>query len=103
MPEDQVKIKKQSYESDGMVCCSDGEHYPYGTSLRFSDEMIEELGIENLAVGDIVEVRGFAFVDHKSEHSNTDHSEKSIGLQLTTVKVRREESDLAEQLYGPNS
>ena len=47
--------------------------------------------------------RGFAFVDHKSEHSNTDHSEKSIGLQLTTVKVRREESDRAEQLYGPNS
>ena len=103
MPEDQAKIKKQSYESEGMVCCSDGEHYPYGTNLRFSDEMIEELGIENLAVGDIVEVRGFAFVDHKSEHSNTAYSEKSIGLQLTTVKVRREESDRAEQLYGPNS
>lgn len=103
MPEDQVKIKKQSHESDGMVCCSDGEHYPYGTSLSFDKELIEELGIENLAVGDIVEVRGFAFVDRKSEHSSTEHSDKNIGLQFTTVKVKREESDRAEQLYGPDS
>lgn len=103
MPEDQVKIKKQSHESEGMVCCSDGDHYPYGTSLSFEDEMIAELGAENLSVGDIVEVRGFAFVDRKSEHSSTDHSSKSIGLQLTTVKLRREESDRAETMYGPNS
>ena len=103
MPEDQVKIKKQSHESDGMVCCSDGSHYPWGTSLSFDDGLIEELGAENLAVGDIVEVRGFAFVERKSEHSDTDSSSKSISLQLTTIKVKRETDDRAVQLYGPNS
>lgn len=103
MPDDQVKIKKQSYESDGMVCCSDGDHYPYGTSLRFDKDMIEELGIDSLAVGDVVEIRAFAFVDSKSEHSNTEYSDKTVGLQLTSIKVKREEGDRAEQLYGPNS
>ena len=65
--------------------------------------MIEELGVDNLAVGDIVEVRGYAFVERKSEHTSTDHSSKSIGLQLTTVKIQRETGDRAEQLYGPKS
>jgi len=102
MSEDQVKINKESSGSDA-VCCSDGNHYPWGTSLRFESELIEQLGIESLAVGDIVEIRAFAFVDSKSEHSNTENSEKTIGLQLTTVKLRREEGDRAEQLYGPNS
>lgn len=102
MAEDQVKIKRESQGANS-ICCFDGEHYPYGTSLRFEDELIRELGAESLAVGDIVEVRGFAFVDSKSEHSNTENSEKTICLQLTTVKLRREEGDRAEQLYGPKS
>lgn len=103
MPADQIKIKKESFDSDGMVGRSDGSHYPFGTSLRFEDDLVEELGVENLTVGDIVEVRGFAFVDSMSEHTNTDGSEKSLSLQLTTIKVSREDSDRAEQLYGPNS
>ena len=103
MPEDQVKIKKQSHESDGMVWCSDGDHYPYGTSLSFDKDMIDQLGAENLAVGDIVEIRGFAFVDRKSEHSSTEHSDKNIGIQFTSIKLQRETGDRAEQLYGPNS
>lgn len=103
MPEDQTKIKKQSNESDGMVGRSDGSHYPYGTSLRFDGELLKELGAENLAVGDIVEVRGFAFVDSKSEHSNIEDSDKNVSIQFTTLKLERETGDRAEQLYGPES
>ncbi len=103
MPEDLVKIKKESCESDGMVSCSDGSHYPYGTSLSFDDDMIEELELGGMAVGDLVEVRGYAFVDRKSEHSSTEHSHKSIGLQLTSVKVQRETGDRVEQMYGPTN
>lgn len=103
MPDDQVKIKKQSHESDGMVCCSDGEHYPYGTSLNFDDEMIEQLGVDNLAVGDIVEVRGYAFVERKSERSDADGTDKDISFQFTSLKMKRETGDRAEQLYGPKS
>lgn len=102
MPQDQVKIKKES-DSDDLVVGSDGNHYPYGTSLRFEDDMIEALSIDSLAVGDIVEIRAFAYVDSKAENNSTDHSSKTISLQLTTIKVRREESDRAELLYGPNS
>lgn len=102
MANDQVKIKKESgYENS--VCCSDGAHYPYGTSLNLRDEMIEELGLENVAVGDVVEVRGFAFVEGKSERSDINESSKSVDLQLTSVKLSRATVDRAEALYGPKS
>lgn len=97
-----VKVEKESF-SDGMTTASDGRHFPFGTSLRFENDMIEELDIGALAVGDIVEVRGFAFVERKSEHEDEDGSEKSLGLQMTFIKVKRETDDRAEQLYGPNA
>lgn len=103
MPDDQVKIKKEQSASDGMVCCSDGDHYPYGTSLSFDNDLIESLGIDNLAIGDIVEVRGFAFVERKSEYSTADHSDKSLGIQMTSIKLQRETGDVVEQMYGPKS
>jgi len=101
MAEDQVKIKKESESFNDSVESFEGDHYPFGTSLSLEDDLIEELGAGALAAGDVVEVRGFAFVDSKSEHSNTEGSHKSMRLQLTSLKLRREESDTAEQLYGP--
>lgn len=103
MPEDQVKIKKQSEMSEGMVCCSSGDHYPYGTGLSFDNEMLEELGVDGLAVGDVVEVRGYAFVDSKSEHSSKDHQSKSLRIQMTSIKLSREQDDRVKQLYGDGS
>jgi len=103
MPEDQVKISKQPDGDGDMTCCSDGAHYPYGTSLSFGGELLGELGIENLVVGDVVEVRGFAFVDHKSEHSTVGSSDKNLTVQLTVLELRRETGDRAEQLYGPDA
>ena len=96
---DQVKIKKES-ESKELDCCSDGAYYPYGTSLSVNDDLVDELDIGGLAVGDVVEVRGYAFVNSKSEHSNSDGSGKNINLQLTSLRVNREDDDRVKQLYG---
>lgn len=101
MPEDQVKIEKGSNESIGLD--ENKERFPYGTSVNFDEEMMIKLGVENLAVGDVVEVRGFAYVENKSEHSNTSTSDKNMSFQFTTMKMRRETGDRVEQLYGPNS
>lgn len=99
MPEDQVKIKKES-SSTGVTCCSDGDYYPYGTSISLEDDLVDELNAGNLAVGDVVEVRGYAFVDSKSEYSNSEGSSKNIRLQMTSMKVERETDDTAVKLYG---
>ena len=98
MPQDLIKIK-QSTQDNAVTCC-DGNDYPWGTQLTLRDEMIEEIGIEALSPGDIVEVRGFAFVESKSEHSDENSSSKSMSLQMTFIKVTREEDDAAKQLYG---
>lgn len=103
MPEDQVKIKKYSEMSEGLNCCSDGDYYPYGTSLSFENEMVDELNIGALAVGDVVEIRGYAFVDRKSEHSSKNHNTKDVSFQVTSLKVTRETDDVVTQLYGDQS
>ena len=100
MSDDQVKIKKQPYDN-GNLCCSDDEHYPWGTSFSVTDELVDELDVGGMEVGDIVEVRGYAFVESKSEWSDSDGQEKRIGFQLTSLKVKREAGDRIEQLYGP--
>ena len=100
MAEDQVKIGKESSDFNQITRASDDSHYPYGTSLSFENDLIEELDVGGLAVGDVVEIHGFAFVDSKSEHSDKDGSNKSMRLQLTSVKIRREEGDRAQRLYG---
>lgn len=102
MADHPVKIKKES-SSHNSVVGSDGSHYPFGMSLHIEDELLKELEAGNLAVGDIVEIRAFAFVDSKSESTSADHSHKSISIQLTTIELRREKGDRAEVLYGPNS
>lgn len=103
MSDDQVKIVPKSNGSDGMVCCHDGNHYPYGTSISIEKELIDELGVDALALGDVVEVRGFAFVDSKSEHASKEYESKDMRLQLTSLKVRREEDDAVKLLYGDKS
>ena len=85
------------------VCCYDDNYYPYGTSLSFDDDMVDDLGAENLARGDVVEIRGYAFVDSKSSHETSDGAHKSIRLQLTSLKLERENDDHAKQLYGEKS
>jgi hypothetical protein len=97
MPEDMVRIEKQPGSE---LLGTRGGGYPHGTRLSLDKELIDKLGLDSLELNDLVEVRGLAFVDRKSEHKTQDHSDKNIGIQLTDIKVKRKESDRVEQLYG---
>ena len=99
MPEDFVSIKKETSGNDSL-CCSNEAYYPYGTQLNFEDDLIEELGAGALAVGDVVEVRGFAVVRSRSEREDEDGSDKNLSIQFTEIKIKREADDKAKQLYG---
>ena len=103
---DLTEIKK--IKDDGLCCGSEyEEHYPYGTCLNLHDELVDELGLSQLAVGDEVMIRATAFVKSRSEYQeedqNSSRSDKSVGLQLTAIKVNREvEKDRVKRLYGDN-
>lgn len=98
MSNDMIKIKKES--EDMLGCCSDGQHYPYGTSISFDNDMLDDLGIDALAVGDEVDIRGCAFVDSKSEHKSKEYSNKDIRFQITDIKIKRKSEDTVTKLYG---
>jgi len=101
MDKDLVQIKKEN-DGDVITCCSDGQHYPYGTSLHINDDLIDDLGIGQLAVEDVVEIKAVAFVNSKSENSSSGGEEsKSMGIQITGMKIKRKsEDDAVKVLYG---
>lgn len=94
-----IDIKKTAKPRND-VFSSDDDSFPFGTRLHLEDGLVEALGIEALSPGDIVEVKGFAVVKSKSEHSDTEGSTKDMSLQMTFIKVKREDDDRVEQLYG---
>lgn len=100
MTDKMIKIKKET-GGHMLDCCSDGQYYPYGTSIRVEDEMVEDLGITELIVEDVVEIRGFGFIDSKHENSNAGGSEsKSISIQITDLKIKRKaDDDVVKKLY----
>jgi len=102
MPDDLIDIKKNKSESTAL-CCPDNENYPYGTSISFDDDMVDSLGLGKLAVGDVVEVRGLAYVQSKSEHDSEEHSSKSVSLQLTAVNTTTNNDTRVNKMYGDNN
>lgn len=103
MPTDMVEIKKEKYE-DGCCAPLNNPSYPYGTSLNLRDDLIDDLNVSALSVGDIVEVRSLAVVTSKSEREDGDvvdsESHKNIDLQLTHIVIKRENQDRMKTLYG---
>lgn len=98
-----IPIKKESYEDNMLSCCSDGQHYPYGTSLHIEDDLIDDLGVNELVTDDKVEIMAVGFVNSKNEYSRSggDEDSKSMGIQITELKIRRKpEDDPAKILYG---
>ena len=100
MKDDMTKIPKERDSGACLSTCSDGANYPWGTSLRFEDELVESLQLDQLKVGDVVEVRGYAVVDGKSSSESNGHTNTSVGIQMTDIKVTRETTDAATVLYG---
>ena len=91
-----VKISKEKYDDSP----SSEAHYPYGTNLSFEDDLVDKLKLDDLDIGDTVEVRAMAKVTAKSEHDSERHSSKSVSLQLTEVDVQPEDTrDNADKLY----
>ena len=102
MPDGLIDIKKNSSESTAL-CCPDKEEYPYGTTLDFSDEMVDMLGVGALDIGQVVEVRGLAYVKSRHESESENDSNKSVTLQMTSINTSVNDSSRVEKLYGDDN
>lgn len=99
MPSKNMVNLKNVVKTDTAVI-SDNDGYPWGTRIHLEDDVIEQLGVEALAVGDTVVVVAIAEVKSKSEYADDENTSRSLTLQLTDMEVKRQDPDTAEQLYG---
>lgn len=98
-----VKIEKQlmpDFEGN-----DDSKMYPYGTSLRIQDDLVDKLGLSNINTGDKISIKGLALITSKSsyETDNDNEVEKSITIQFTDISVDTESvknQDRLKILYG---
>ena len=98
-----AKIEAKTYEEmypDKPAVEGDDKHYPYGTSLEFSNEVAKELNADSMSVGDEGEVRGKAFVKSKSINESDGSSRIEICIQMTEIDLNEQNPDRAKQLYG---
>lgn len=71
--------------------------YPYGLCLCLDQDTLEKLGMadEEIGVGDIMHIHGFAKVTSVSENQDGGGSRKRVELQLTHM-VAEDEDDETE-------
>lgn len=96
-----AKIKKE--KTDGQTVISESqEHYPWGSSLSFENEMVDELGLNECDVDHKVAFSGVAFVESKSSSKVKDQGlSQSIRLQITDIKFKKNDSkDRSDTMYG---
>lgn len=95
-----TKIKLETPSQETLA--NNDEGYPYGTSLSFSDELLNALNTDGMQVGSVVEVRAVAFVENVRQSKDAKMGENaSMTIQLTEIDVElMEKSDAATVLYG---
>lgn len=96
-----VKIEKEN-SGDGPTVMSDREErYPWGTSLRFENKLVDQLDLSQCQVGEEVTITAKAFIDTKSVNESSDsEGDRSIGVQLTEISVMKPTKDRSSVLYG---
>lgn len=102
----EVEIKKMTDSDMGLV--SSGPDYPYGTSLEFEGDLLDQLEIfDKLEVGGQVKISGTLTVVRKSETKRSEgegetEEHRCLSLQLTKVSLSpdgEKPKGRTEQLY----
>ena len=81
---------------------SDDKYYPYGTSLCIEDEDIDTLGLSNVKIGDVIELRGSVVVTAISQRADDGGEDsKSVSLQFTKITTLNDtQTARVKTLYG---
>lgn len=100
-----MHIKKMSEYGNDMVSGNPDDEYPWGTRLDLNDEMVKELGIDNLPAGATVNLKAVGFVKKKNtEEEVGEESETYLCIQLTELDVKQVDTrDRATMLYGDSA
>jgi len=88
---DMIRTKKNSMMDRPVEVSMDEERYPYGLQVRLESEEIEKLDIDikKMSVDDKVKITAIAYVESVSQNKNRRGENKSLGLQITKMDVKK--------------
>ncbi len=82
-------------EKSSEMMCDGGMSYPYGTEMCMPPEVMEKMNMGGMASGDMVEIRGYAYVSEMEDRMTDDQKkEMRMRLQMVGVKVSRYENSM---------
>lgn len=97
-----VKIEKEKPE--GLIDDEEAR-YPWGTRLDLEDELVDEVGVGDMNVGDEVRIVATGFIQSTSDYKRSDgdggESRKTVAIQFTELGVSKDEkTSRSTALYG---
>ena len=95
-----VDIPKVEHDESPYV--GSESHYPYGTSLSFEGDMVDQLGLSECQIGDEVMVYAKAKIISRSEREDENESDRRVEVQLTSIDISKsgDEKSRDDVLYG---
>lgn len=94
-----INLKRKGGDSESDLVAHE-ELYPYGFALHVNDDLIDELGLEGVQLGDELRIEGKVKVTSVSAHEESNGKSQHLTLQITDVGMRSDsQSDHAGVLY----
>ena len=87
-----MKMSKREAKKNSVDCVpseDSGPEYPWGLSITLEGEQLDKLGmsIENLSVGDKVDINAVARINSLNMREDMDDDYESVGLQIIKMEV----------------
>jgi hypothetical protein len=95
-----IEIKKE--KSEECTALSDDYRYPYGLQILIENDLLAQLKVQNLPLGEVVMIHAKAFVSSKSSHESGESQSVCMNFQLTEIEIQSPTvtKDRADTLYG---
>lgn len=102
-----LKLKKEESRERESILMEEPS-YPYGLCIQLENEQIEALGLQDMeTVGEVVSIKGMAFVKSASIDNYEGEEKHSLSLQITDLEVvkkseeqEKESKDISQTIYG---
>ena len=96
-----LKLSKKEQKLTGVPEEVSENEYPWGTTLRFEDDQIKKLHLENAEVDDVVSIRGIGkIISAETSKRNKEKEHRSIEIQVQEVEIITGTEKIRKEIAG---
>lgn len=98
-----LKLSKADKKETAPTPCGkyEGPDYPYGTTLRLDNTLLEKLGIKTLPkVGAEMNISAMGVVTSVSSHESQNRDDRNVEIQIQKLGLDAEDDEALDNIVG---